>query len=129
VPTIFCVTSVVRDMARTLDFYRLLGLEIPPSEDGRGYVSVDPERVVRLAWTSEEIERPVDPTSRPPTGSGRLGLAFRCDSPDAVDATFRTLVEAGHRSVLEPVDARWGARLCRVIDPDGNTVDVFAPLP
>ena len=30
-------------MERTLDFYRLLGVGIPPTENARGYVSVDLE--------------------------------------------------------------------------------------
>jgi catechol 2,3-dioxygenase-like lactoylglutathione lyase family enzyme len=41
---------------------------------------------------------------------------------DDVDATFTALVNAGAPVVAEPVDERWGERVARVRDPDGNLV-------
>ena len=35
---------------------------------------------------------------------------------------------AGHRGHLEPFDAFWGQRYATVLDPDGNGVDLYAPL-
>jgi uncharacterized glyoxalase superfamily protein PhnB len=37
-------------------------------------------------------------------------------------------VAAGYHSELEPFDAFWGQRYATVLDPDGNGVDLFAPL-
>ena len=39
------------------------------------------------------------------------------------------LVAAGYHGHLEPWDAFWGQRYATVLDPDGNSVDLFAPLP
>jgi uncharacterized glyoxalase superfamily protein PhnB len=46
-----------------------------------------------------------------------------------VDRTHAELVGAGHRSHKDPWDAPWGQRYAVVLDPDGTSVDLFAPLP
>jgi len=64
----------------------------------------------------------VTPVGRP------MGLAFRCDSPKEVDATYAKVTKAGFRGKTEPFDAFWGQRYATVFDPDGNGVDLFAQL-
>ena len=83
---------------------------------------------LRVGWDTVEVIHSFDPTWTPPTGGRRMGLAFLCESPDEVDATYRELVEAGHRGHLEPWDAEWGHRYAQIVDPDGNTVSLFARL-
>ena len=38
-------------------------------------------------------------------------------------------VESSPSPTSAPHDAGWGARVCRVLDPDGNTVELYAPWP
>jgi uncharacterized glyoxalase superfamily protein PhnB len=57
-----------------------------------------------------------------------VSLAFRCADPAEVDRTYADLTAAGHSGHLEPWDAFWGQRYATVHDPDGNAVDLFAPL-
>lgn len=128
-PTIDGIAAVVEDMARTLDFYRLLGFDIPSAADTSGYVSIDLGDTMHLTWNTEAVERSINPGWERPTAPGRMGITLRCARPAEVDAVFHTIVAAGHTGVLEPFDAPWGARHCRVLDPDGNAVDLFAPLP
>ena len=128
-PKIHAFSAVVENMARSLDFYRLLGFDIKPSEDMRGYVMIDLEGDLHFAWNTEDVERSFNPGWEPSAGPGRIGVSLRCASPAIVDSTFRTIMDAGHTAVLEPFDAPWGARHCRVLDPDGNAIDLFAPLP
>ena len=73
--------------------------------------------------------RSFDPGWTPPAGGHRIGLAFACTDPAEVDATYQELVTAGYGGHLEPWDAFWGQRYATVLDPDGNSVDLFAPLP
>lgn len=127
--TINTIASVVENMARTLDFYRLLGFDIPASADTDGYVSIDLDDELHFAWNTEAVERTINPDWERPTVPGNMGITLRCGDPAAVDTLFRTVVEAGHTAVLEPFDAPWGARHCRILDPDENAVDLFAPLP
>jgi uncharacterized glyoxalase superfamily protein PhnB len=58
-----------------------------------------------------------------------IGLAFRLDAPADVDAVYDQLVAAGHHGHKPPWDAFWGQRYALVHDPDGNHVDLFAPIP
>jgi uncharacterized glyoxalase superfamily protein PhnB len=69
----------------------------------------------------------LDPSWVEPVGH-RMGLAFKCDSPAAVDALYHTVVQAGYAGHKEPWDAFWGQRYAVVEDPDGNLIDLFAPL-
>jgi len=119
---------VVRDMKRTLDFYRALGLDIPPGAEGEGHVEVITPNGYRIAWDAEHEIKSFDPDWKEPTSAGRIGLAFKCDSPADVDATYRRLVDGGYHGRKEPWDAFWGQRYAQVEDPDGNVIDLFAPM-
>jgi catechol 2,3-dioxygenase-like lactoylglutathione lyase family enzyme len=121
------VEIVVRDMARSLAFYRLLGLEIPDGVDGEGHVEAALSGGLKIAWDTEETIRSFDADWSPPSGGHRMGLAFRLNAPADVDAAYTELVSAGYEGHLEPWDAFWGMRYAVVHDPDGNTVDLFAP--
>lgn len=69
-----------------------------------------------------------DPDWSPPEGDPRTALAFLCESPDDVNRLYGELVAAGAGGVRKPWDAFWGQRYASVGDPDGNVVDLFAPL-
>ncbi|MGE0000366.1 MAG: VOC family protein, partial [Ilumatobacteraceae bacterium] len=43
--------------------------------------------------------------------------------------TYAAMTSAGFDGHLEPWDAFWGQRYATLRDPDGNGVDLFAPLP
>jgi catechol 2,3-dioxygenase-like lactoylglutathione lyase family enzyme len=117
---------VVADMGRSLAFYRRLGLDLPASADDQPHVEVALPGGLRLAFDTIETIRSFDPSWSPPSGGHRMALAFECDSPDEVNATFKELVAAGYSGHLEPWDAFWGQRYATVADPDGNGVDLFA---
>ena len=123
------VGIVVADMARSLAFYRHLGLEIPVDADGEPHVEAKLPGGLRIAWDTVETIRSFDPDWTPPTGGPGIGLAFACDNPAEVDATYTQLIAAGYDGHLEPWDAIWGMRYAVVHDPDGNGVDLFANLP
>jgi catechol 2,3-dioxygenase-like lactoylglutathione lyase family enzyme len=122
------VGIVVDDMARSLAFYRRLGLDVPTEADGEPHVEATLPGGLRLAWDTVETIRSFDPGWQPPSGGPRIGLAFVCDRPADVDALYAELVAAGHEGHLAPWDAFWGQRYASVRDPDGNGVDLFAPL-
>jgi catechol 2,3-dioxygenase-like lactoylglutathione lyase family enzyme len=127
-PQLDLIGIVVEDMARSLAFYRQLGLDLPAEADGEPHVEVSLPSGIRLAWDTIDTIRSFDPDYEAPVGSARVGLAFRCDGPGDVDATYEKLVAAGYEGHREPWDAFWGQRYALVHDPDGNSVDLFAPL-
>lgn len=116
------------DMARSLAFYRRLGLPVPAGADTLPHVEVDLGGGVRLAWDTDEVVRSYDPDWRGDGAAGRVGLAFACGSPAEVDAVYAELTGAGYPGLLAPGDAEWGQRYAVVRDPDGNSVDLYAPL-
>jgi uncharacterized glyoxalase superfamily protein PhnB len=81
----------------------------------------------RIAWDSLEMITGIDPEWIEPVGQ-RMTLAFKCESPAAVDALYERVVQNGYSSHKVPWDAFWGQRYAVVVDPDGNRVDLFAGL-
>ncbi|NSC21617.1 glyoxalase [Streptomyces albus subsp. chlorinus] len=127
-PRFDLVGLVTSDMAASLAFYRRLGLDLPADADTQPHVEFTGPGGVRIAWDTEETVRSFDPGwAAPPRGSGRVGLAFLCDSPAGVDRLYGELTDAGYEGHLAPWDAPWGQRYAVVRDPDGNGVDLFAP--
>lgn len=127
-PRFDLIGLAVADMAASLAFYRRLGLEIPPDADTEPHVEAALPGGLRMAWDSVDNIRSFDPDWVRPEGGNRIGLAFLCDSPEEVDSVHGVLTAAGYQSHKEPWDAFWGQRYATVIDPDGNSVDLFAPL-
>jgi catechol 2,3-dioxygenase-like lactoylglutathione lyase family enzyme len=119
---------VVKDMGRSLAFYRELGMDVPEDADGQPHVEATLPGGLRLAWDTVETIRSFLPDWEPPSGGQRIGLAFLLDSPPGVDAAYERLVSLGYEGHKEPWDAPWGQRYALVRDPDGNGVDLFCPL-
>jgi catechol 2,3-dioxygenase-like lactoylglutathione lyase family enzyme len=125
-PQLGVIGIVVADMARSLAFYRRLGLAIPPEADEQPHVEAALPGGLQLVWDSVDMIRSFDPDYVAASGSARVFLAFKLDDPAAVDATYGQLVTAGYNGHLPPWDAFWGERYARIHDPDGNSVDLFA---
>jgi len=117
---------VASDMGRSIRFYRRLGLDVPETPD-EGHVDTLLPNGVRFMLDTEEVIRSFRPDWSRETGN-QIAIAFECESPAEVDATYERMVEAGFHGEKEPWDAFWGQRYAQVVDPDGNTVDLFAPL-
>ena len=116
-------------MARSLAFYRRLGFDLAAENDSEPHVEASLPGGLRIAWDTADTIRSFDPGWTPPSGGHRIGLAFACADPAEVDATYGELVAAGYQGHHEPWDAFWGQRYATVLDPDGNSVDLFAALP
>jgi uncharacterized glyoxalase superfamily protein PhnB len=119
------VGMVVLDMPSTLSFYRMLGLEIAPEKDTEDHVEVVLPGGFRIAWDTLDMIKGLYPDWVEPNGQ-RLSLAFKCETPAALDDLHTRLVQSKYQSYKAPWDAFWGQRYAVVIDPDGNHVDLFA---
>ncbi|MFF4396381.1 VOC family protein [Streptomyces sp. NPDC001480] len=128
-PRCAVIGVVASDLAASLAFYRRLGLVFPDGAEDQPHVEAELPGGLVLALDTEDTVRSFHPGWRPPAGGGRVSLAFRCGTPAGVDAVYEDLVGAGYHGELKPWDAFWGQRYATVHDPDGNGVDLFAPLP
>ena len=120
---------VVSDMARSVAFYRRLGLDFPEGAESEQHIEAQLGGGVRFMLDAEDVVRAFDSAWQRPTGGHVHAGAFQCESPDEVDRVFRELVAAGGSSYKEPWDAFWGQRYAQLEDPDGNMVDLYAALP
>lgn len=117
---------VVSDMARSLDFYRRLGLDVPETPH-EGHVDIALPNGWRLMLDSEDEMRKFLPdwVRRP---GNQFSLAFQCDSPAEVDRAYSEMLSAGYHGDKDPWDAFWGQRYAKLLDPDGLPVDLYATL-
>ena len=116
-----------KDLHRSVDFYRLLGLPVPDPDTP--HVAVELPGGNSLSLDTEETIAGMHPGWAPPSSpDSRLALALGVGSAAEVDALFEKVTAAGHAGPLAPYDAPWGMRYATVADPDGNWVDLFALL-
>jgi len=118
------VVLLVEDLARSLAFYRHLGIEFPDGADARSDVGVDIGDGRTIIWSTTFGRN--DPARDPPSGGSRIMLEFFVEGNAAVDTTFAELAAAGYHVVREPFLTNFDAYMCLVDDPDGNTVLVTA---
>lgn len=117
---------IVSDMARSLAFYRRLGLEFPEGSENEGHAEAQLPGGIRYMVDTEDLIRSFEPEWK--RGESHGG-AFRCETPEEVDQVYAELVEAGATAHKEPWDAFWGQRYAQLNDPDGIIIDLYAPLP
>lgn len=118
------VGIVVDDMKKALDFYRVLGLDIPEQVNNDMHVDIE-QSGVRLAFDTQETIKGIYGEWNEPVGH-RVELAFLCDGREAVDELYNKIMAHGYNGYREPWDAFWGQRYAIVRDPDGNLISLFA---
>ena len=125
-PSLNALGIVVRNMAESIRFYRLLGIELPETPD-EGHIDTFLPNGVRFMLDSEEVIRSFNADWSRETGN-QIALAFECASPAAVDETYARATGAGFDGEKEPWDAFWGQRYAQLRDPNGVPVDLYASL-
>jgi catechol 2,3-dioxygenase-like lactoylglutathione lyase family enzyme len=124
---------VVRDVPRSMAFYRLLGVSIDDVPDawaewGRHHVNGVAANGVRVELDSVAFAKQWNPA----LDEAKLGCAvipfFHVASRTEVDEIHARVSAEGHRTHKAPEDAFWGARYAIVEDPDGNSVGIMSPI-
>src|SRR5690349_21599495 len=125
-PTIDAIGIVASDLARSVAFYRRLGLDFPEGEPDQHVEAVLGGTGIRVMLDSEELVRSLDPAHEG-NPNGRVGLAASLATPAEVDELYAELAADGFGRT-EPYDASWGQRYAQVSDPDGQAIDLYAPM-
>jgi catechol 2,3-dioxygenase-like lactoylglutathione lyase family enzyme len=126
VPELNAIGIAVSDMAASIRFYRLLGLDVPETPD-EGHVDTFLPNGVRFMLDSEEVIRSFLPDWTRQNGN-QISIALECASPAEVDEAYTRVTSGGFEGEKEPWDAFWGQRYALLGDPDGVRVNLYAPL-
>ena len=123
-PRFSMVVLLIDDLPRSFAFYRRLGVEFPPDADQRTDIQVPIGDSHQMVLTTGFVRN--DPDRQAPSGGSRIMLEFFVDGHEAVDAKYAELVGAGYHGRRGPWTTSFGAYMCLVDDPDGNTILVTA---
>jgi predicted lactoylglutathione lyase len=100
VPELNALGIAVADMARSIQFYRLVGLDVPETP-GEGHVDAFLPNGVRLMLDSEEVIRSFMPEWARENGN-QISIALECASPAEVDDVYARVTSAGFEGEKEP---------------------------
>jgi catechol 2,3-dioxygenase-like lactoylglutathione lyase family enzyme len=127
VPRLDMIGLVSSDLSRSVAFYRRLGLALPDPTPAHPYLECTLPGGARFSLNEIGMVKGLHPEWESPRGQ-RMSLAFHCGDGASVDAVFADLVASGSPPVKAPWDAFWGQRYAIVEGPDGEHVELFAPL-
>jgi uncharacterized glyoxalase superfamily protein PhnB len=126
VATLNAIGITVSDLRRSMQFYRLLGIDLP-EDPAEGHLEATMPNGTRLMFDAEEVIRSFLPDWTRADGN-QVSLAFECATPAELDETYARVVAAGFEGEKEPWDAFWGQRYALLGDPDGVRVNLYAAL-
>ena len=121
-PKLHTIGVVVKNMPRSIGFYRLLGLDIPEGEEQAPHVEYESSDGYSIGFDTEAAVMETDEHWRHPSGSVRVNLQFQLETPHQVDEAYARVIAAGAGVYAAPWDAFWGQRFARVTDPDGSVL-------
>jgi uncharacterized glyoxalase superfamily protein PhnB len=113
-------------MAKTLDFYRKLGLDVDAAPTAE-HVAINFPNGFLLELDVVDFVPMWDTGWRGETGGGAV-IGMQLPTRESVDERYQALTEAGYQGRQPPYDAFWGARYAIVADPDGYPVGLMSPI-
>jgi uncharacterized glyoxalase superfamily protein PhnB len=119
----FGLSVVTSDVDASIAFYRALGVTIPDEANWQSHHVGIPMDGSALDLDSIDLTKGYDTKW---DGTGVI-VILRVPTREAVDETYKRVVDAGHPGHLEPIDAFWGSRYAVVRDPDGNHIGIMSP--
>lgn len=128
------INLFVHDMTASIEFYRLLELDVADSYEwptGSGAEHIDDIRSVNgcyMALDNHPMARIWNPQFEPDRTLGNVVIGLMVDTRDDVDRLYEIVRAAGHSVGQQPYDAFFGSRYAIVIDPDGNQVGLKSPI-
>ncbi len=118
---LYMVGLTVKDMSKSLDFYRHLGLTLPEADDTSPHIEVK----MSGDFTFFLDSKPVPRDTQIPTDSREnypILLEFYLPTRDEVTTKYNELISLGHTSYRAPFETSFGMWFALIDDPDGHTV-------
>jgi|SRR5690606_29839371 len=118
---LYMVGVMVEDMARAVEFYRRLGVDIPEGSENQGHVEVKMSGIT-FFLTTHQINARWDPAKKPASGGYRIILEFYLETREALDAKYAEMMSYGYESHVAPYVTPFNMYFAMINDPDGNTI-------
>ena len=118
---LYMVGVVVEDMARAIEFYRRLGVDIPEGGEKQPHVEVKMGEMTFFLHT-KKLTQVWDKVRVEPSGGYRIILEFYLESREAVDAKYQEMIGYGYSGHFEPYDTPINTYFAMINDPDGNSM-------
>jgi uncharacterized glyoxalase superfamily protein PhnB len=125
---LYMLGLIVQDMAKSLEFYRRLGVAIPAGSEQKTHVEVKMGSGLTFFLDSSpsrwdpSFARQQDHAFQQAPGGYRSILEFYLNTRDAVEAKYTELIELGYQSHRAPYETSFGMCFAMINDPDGNTI-------
>jgi uncharacterized protein len=120
------VCILVADLDASVEFYtERLGFLL--KHRAPGFADFSAAGLTLALWDREHIEKHADVRVKPGSASAVL-IAILMESPDAIDAAYEVLCEAGITFIRPPANYPWNARCAYFYGPDGETWELYAWL-
>jgi predicted lactoylglutathione lyase len=124
---LYMVGVMVEDMARAIEFYRRLGVEIPEGSETKGHVEVKMSGLT-FFLTTHQINARWDPAKTEASGGYRIILEFYLKTREALDAKYAEMIGYGYESHVAPYVTPFKMYFAMINDPDGNTILLSSEL-
>ena len=118
---LYMVGVIVADMAKSVEFYRRLGVEIPEGSESKQHIPLQMNGITFFLHT-EKLNRVWDPAKTAPAGGYRVVLEFYLETTEAVDAKFQEMVDYGYEVHFAPYETPLRLYFAMINDPDGNSI-------
>ena len=125
------VRLLVSDFPASYAFWRdvmqlpvAYGPETPNAPAGYAYLTLGDSGIE--LFNRDGFAQAIGQAPTPAPASGQVVLVLKVDH---VDATYADRTGRGAPSIAAPRDRpEWGARTAHISDPDGNLIELYAPL-
>jgi len=125
---LYMLGLIVRDMGKSLEFYRRLGLAIPEGSEEKTHVEVKMGSGLTFfldsrpsRWDSNFVGSD-DPRRMDASGNYPFILEFYLKKQAIVEAKYKELIGFGYESYRAPYETSFGMYFAMIKDPDGNTI-------
>ncbi len=113
----------VKDIKKSVEFYKIIGLDITYGTDNDQYVEVGNERI-RISLNNTEMIQDLSQRSISNTDI-KCELAFLCEDEKEVNGHIENMRKHKIEILQEPFHAPWNQYYAMVQDPDGHTISFF----
>ena len=125
---LYMLGLIVQDMARSLEFYRRLGLAIPDGSDDKTHVEIKMGSGLTFfldshpsRWDPRYVQS-AEAAAPDSADNYRSILEFYLNTQAEVYALYGELIDFGYESHRAPYTTSFGMYFAMVKDPDGNVI-------